>query len=259
VPIDFQSAVNRSTYAQRSAGEELRDAISDTLDPVGAAVVDLGCGGGVYTKAWRELGATQVAAVDFSSEILAGAQEHLGENHPAVSFHLGEATDSGLPGGSFDVVFARALIHHLADYNGFAREAARLLRPGGTVVVQDRTVADVELPATPEHLRGYFFIAFPRLLDIERGRRPRVDDVTDALDAAGFGPVTVRRLWETRRTYTGHDDLATDLRARTGRSLLHELDDQDLESLTKQVLSQVPDQPLVERDPWTLWVARRTS
>lgn len=258
MPIDFHNATNRATYTQHVAGTELRTLITDVLDPVGARVVDLGCGGGIYTRVWRELGAGQVAAVDFSTEILDGAREHLGDDDPAVSFHVGDAADTGLAAKEYDVVFARALVHHLADYNGFAREAARLLRPGGTVIVQDRIVADIELPASPEHLRGYFFTAFPRLLDIERDRRPRTEDITAALRTAGFDAVDTSRLWETHRTYTGHDEIAADLRARTGRSLLHDLDDHELEQLIHDVLTQVPDHACTERDPWTLWTGQRS-
>lgn len=259
MPIDFHSAANRATYAQRVAGAELRTLITDVVDPVGARVVDLGCGGGIYTRVWRELGAGHVAAVDFSAEILDGAREHLGGNDPAVTFHIGDAADTGLAAAEFDVVFARALVHHLDDCTAFAREAARLLRPGGAVIVQDRTVADVEFPASPEHLRGYFFTAFPRLLDVERGRRPRTEDITAALRAADFDAVATTRLWETRRTYAGHAELAADLRARTGRSLLHELDDRELEQLVAHVMTHVPDRGFTERDPWTVWTGRRSD
>lgn len=259
MPIDFHSAANRATYTQRMAGGELRRLITDVVDPVGARVVDLGCGGGVYTRLWRELGAGHVAAVDFPAEILDGARMHLGGNDPAVSFHVGDASDTGLAAEEFDVVFARALVHHLNDYTGFAREAARLLRPGGALIVQDRTIADVESPASPEHLRGYFVTAFPRLLDIERCRRPRSEDITAGLRAAGFDAVTTTRLWETRRTYTGHDELAADLRARTGRSLLHELNDHELEQLVAHVVIHVPDRGCTERDPWTVWTGRRSA
>src|SRR3954470_601792 len=77
-----------------------------------------------------------------------------------------------LPAASKNVVFERALIHHLKDYKACFAEAHRVLVPGGSLIVQDRTPDDVELPGSPEHVRGYFFERFPRLLAVELARRP---------------------------------------------------------------------------------------
>src|SRR5262249_9808097 len=82
------------------------------------------------------------------------------------------AVATGLPMASADIVFERALIHHLGDLKACFAEARRVLVPRGTLIVQDRTPADVDLPGSPEHLRGYFFERFPRLGDVERTRRP---------------------------------------------------------------------------------------
>lgn len=68
--------------------------------------------------------------------------------------------------------FERALIHHLrADRAALVAEASRLLAPGGTYLVQDRTPEDSSLPGSPDYPRGYLFERFPRLLAIENGRR----------------------------------------------------------------------------------------
>ena len=80
-----------------------------------------------------------------------------------------------------NIVFQRALIHHLKDYRPCFAEARRVLAPGGTLIVQDRTPDDVRLPGSAEHLRGYFFECFPRLLAVELARRPTDAAVRDAL------------------------------------------------------------------------------
>ena len=73
-------------------------------------------------------------------------------------------------------------------------------------------------------------------------------------NAAGFAQVQTQSLWETRRTYTTHTELAADLRARTGRSILHELTDAELTDLIDYILSKLPaNQPITERDRWTIW------
>lgn len=141
MPIDFHDAGNRTTYSGREADASWREAVSGLVDPVGAAVVDVGCGGGTYIRAWHELGAATVIGVDFSEPILAearAAHAHL----PGVAFRFGEAAATGLPDASADIVFERALVHHVPDLVAVAAEAARVLRPGGTLLVQDRSAED---------------------------------------------------------------------------------------------------------------------
>ena len=72
--IDFHDARNRRTYSDRDADASWRDALTALVDPAGADVVDLGCGGGTYIRAWHEFGAATVTGVDFSRPILDAAQ-----------------------------------------------------------------------------------------------------------------------------------------------------------------------------------------
>ena len=41
-----------------------------------------------------------------------------------ISFQQGDATATGLPPASADIVFQRALIHHLKDYTAVLRRSA---------------------------------------------------------------------------------------------------------------------------------------
>lgn len=256
VPIDFHDPTNDLTYAQRVAGPEWVATIVRLLSREGPRVVDIGCGGGTYCLAWLDVGATSVIGVDFSEAILRGAEERCGEL-PGLSWRLGEAVATGLPEDCADVVFERALIHHLPDLALAFAEARRLLKPGGQLIVQDRTMADVLQPGSVSHLRGYFFAAFPKLIDIESERRPDPEAVFDGLRAAGFTEVTEHRLVETRRTYPDREAVRTDLYARTGRSILHELTDSELAVLADEVVSRLPaGEPLTEVDYWTVWAAR---
>lgn len=256
MPIDFHDQANRLTYTHRRAGEEWARMIHSVVAPGGARVVDVGCGGGVYCAAWLDLGASSVTGVDFSAAMLSAARER----HPAgggVEFRQGSAEATGLPDTCADVVFARALIHHLADPAAFFREARRLLAPGGTLIVQDRTMRDVALPGSSTHLRGYLFERFPGLLDVERARRPEAAAVESAVRGAGFPAVHTLGLSEVRREYATKDEVREDLMARTGRSILHELTDGQLAELADHIDGRLPDSvPIKETDRWTVWAAR---
>ncbi len=257
MPIDFHDSANRLTYTRREAGTEWAGAIRSVVTPRGKRVVDVGCGGGVYCAAWLDLGASRVVGVDFSAAMLSGARERCGPGRE-VTFHQGGAEATGLPDGSADIVFARALIHHLADPGACFREARRLLAPGGTLIVQDRTIEDVTRPGSASHLRGYFFERFPALLDVERARRPTAAGVGSALRQAGFPVVRTLPLCEARREYAGRHEVRDDLMARTGRSILHELTDEQLGRLADHVERRLPaGVPIRETDHWTLWTGSR--
>ncbi|MDZ5076799.1 class I SAM-dependent methyltransferase [Nesterenkonia sp. HG001] len=258
--IDFTAEQNARTYSGRRAHPSWAEHVRALVDPRGADVVDIGCGGGIYSRAWRDLGADSVIGVDASAPILTSA----GEDHrddPRISFQQGDALATGLPDASADVVFARALVHHLQDLQAFTREARRLLRPGGTLIIQDRTLddvsqpPDVDLPGGARHLRGWFFQEFPSLLEVEAARRPEAVALRQALQNSG-AQVETSTVWEVRAEHADREALIADLAARTGRSILHELDDAELARLVSVVRDNLPPGPVIETDRWTLWAAR---
>jgi ubiquinone/menaquinone biosynthesis C-methylase UbiE len=252
--IDFHSTRNRSSYTGRQADVGWVEAIRRIVDPAGKRVADIGCGGGIYSQAWHALGA-EVVGVDFSEQMVAAAREQAA-GLSRISFRQGDATATGLSAASKNVIFERALIHHLNDYKACFTEARRVLVPGGSLIVQDRTPDDVQLPGSPEHVRGYFFERFPRLLAVELARRPTDAAVRDALQAAGFRDIKGVTLWELRKTHDDWQGLKQDLANRTGRSILHDLSDDELAALILFVEKRLaPDGPIVEKDRWTMWSA----
>lgn len=178
-----------------------------------------------------------------------------------IRFVQGDAARTGLPDGSADVVLLRALIHHLPSIPAALAEAHRLLTAGGILLIQDRTMEDVLAAPSPEHFRGWFFEMFPRLIEVEAGRRPNAAEVDRALREAGFSGVSHYSLPEVRRTYSDLSELRSDLLSRTGRSILHELDDRELALLVDRICERITrsvsaEQGIREVDYWTLWRAR---
>jgi ubiquinone/menaquinone biosynthesis C-methylase UbiE len=143
--------------------KELRLTASSTL-------VDLACGmGGPALLAARETGA-QLIGVDFSQVAVDLATQRaaaLGMSDNA-KFVRGTFAETGLDTASADGVMSEDALQYAPDKTAALNEAARILRPGGRVVI-----AAFELD--PDHVRG-----LPAL-----GEDP-VDDYRPLLEAAGF-------------------------------------------------------------------------
>ncbi|MCR8634920.1 class I SAM-dependent methyltransferase [Paenibacillus radicis (ex Xue et al. 2023)] len=259
--MDFHDSKHSHSYTSRAVNIGWLEQIASTVNLKGTKAADIGCGGGIYSKALAALGAVEVTGVDFSQAMLAGAVEHC-SGFSNVHFFLGHALHTGLADSRFDVVLERALIHHLTadQLTACFIEAYRVLDQGGTLLVQDRTPEDCLLAGGLEHLRGYFFERFPRLIEKETVRRHSSSAVCDALAAAGFVEQEQIKLWETRQMYSRFSDFRSDLLKRTGRTLLHELDDMELLELADFIQEQTgykDEEAVEEKDRWTLWIARK--
>jgi SAM-dependent methyltransferase len=105
----------------------------------GMRVADLGCGVGMVTALLAELVGPegQVVGIDFSGAQLGQARQRLNGSGANVSFVEASATDVGLSPESFDLVYSRFLLIHLAQPERALAEKRRLLRPGGVLVCED--------------------------------------------------------------------------------------------------------------------------
>lgn len=109
------------------------------LAPPRGVVLDDGCGTGAFLEFARRRAASveRYVGVDVSRGMLNHAQRRLslaGSNHLLVQ---GDACRLPFAENSFDVVYARALLHHLPDPASGVREIQRVLKPGGVAVVLD--------------------------------------------------------------------------------------------------------------------------
>ncbi|OAB33778.1 class I SAM-dependent methyltransferase [Paenibacillus glacialis] len=257
MPIDFFSERNKSTYNLRSVDDSWVEFVDNHFNLQNKRAVDIGCGGGIYSRALCDLGAEKVFGVDFSREILDSAREK-SHSYTNLLFIEGGSDKIGLPSLSFDFVLQRALIHHLRDLSDTFREAFRLLSFDGIIMIQDRTPEDCSLPGSKEHLRGYFFELYPELLHKEIARRHDSEKVIEYLNDCGFTSIQEVKLWEIRKVYHTIDDLRIDLLSRTGRSILFELTDEQLFALTDYIITKSEfnaNEPIIEMDRWTIWYA----
>ena len=117
------------------------EAVLERLGTLEGRLVDLGCGGGELCAHAAGLG-FQVIGVDIADGMIGEAQgRRQALPEPArrrLELRVGNALDSGLPAGFADAVTAIGLVEYLEGDDTFFREAARLLRPGGVLVVSCR-------------------------------------------------------------------------------------------------------------------------
>jgi SAM-dependent methyltransferase len=95
-------------------------------------VMDLGCGAGENSVLLARR-AAKVVGLDISPDLVEIAQRRAKVHGQTVQFIVTSAYATGLPGGSIDVVFGEAILHHL-DLERAANEIRRILHPGGYAV-----------------------------------------------------------------------------------------------------------------------------
>lgn len=118
----------------------------------GMHVADIGAGTGYFAipiaKAIGPIG--KVTAVDVEPEMLDKLRQKLCTDGAPQNLELveGDANRTSLEDGRFDRVFLANIWHELDDHAAALREAARLLRPEGRLVILDWR-PDVDRPPGP--------------------------------------------------------------------------------------------------------------
>lgn len=103
-------------------------------DVSGCTLLDVGCGDGeLAVELWKR-GAI-VMGIDASSAMIDAAKARAKEYHADITFQMATAEDLPFPPEQFDVVTAITILCFVNDAAPVFREIARVLRPGGRLVI----------------------------------------------------------------------------------------------------------------------------
>lgn len=167
----FEAAASHN----RHRGDWLR-VLEKAVGPGPLAVLDLGCGTGACALLLAALG-HRVSGLDGSAQMLAQARAAAQAQGLALDLYHADMDSCPLPAGGFDLVCLRNVLWTLENPAAALALAARLLRPGGRVLVSDglwRRAPDPRLGPMAAHL--------------PHARGLLLADLLPWLQEAGFGP-----------------------------------------------------------------------
>lgn len=210
----------------------------------GRSALDVGAGRGIASYAMASDGFTVTALEPDSSRLVgAGAIRTLAAD-AGLSISVVEDFSERLPfdDATFDVVFARAVLHHTSDLPQACKEFFRVLKPGGRfVAVREHVISKVE------HLQT--FLSIHPLHNLYGGENAfLLHEYRDAITTAGFSlteqlaplsnpinyaPMTVERL---------KDELASRMGV-LGRPLRALFDLPGIWPLARSALSKIDHRP----------------
>jgi len=131
--VDELAATYESAIPYRHAfyGERFERTLGILAPAPGERILEVGCGSGYHTRAIVERGAT-LTAVDVAERYVDQAASYAGDR---ATFAVADAERLPFPEASFDKVLMAEVLEHLPDPATALREAHRVIRNDGLLVV----------------------------------------------------------------------------------------------------------------------------
>jgi ubiquinone/menaquinone biosynthesis C-methylase UbiE len=158
-----------------SAVETWMNAAARHIQPRSRPILDLGSGTGRFSGALAERFGVSVVALEPAAGMQAQASRR---NDTGVLLVAGDATMVPTASGVFSAVWASQVVHHVADRARLAVELARVLIPGGCVLVRGM------LTGRPEAIAWAPW--FPAAAAATRDQFPQLAEIASVFAAAGL-------------------------------------------------------------------------
>ncbi len=107
------------------------DYVKQFVNLSGKSVLDVGCGGGVFSESMATNGA-KVTAIDLAQDSLEVAKLHLYENDLKIDYKKISVEDFATNNQAcFDVIVCMEMLEHVPDPQSIVNACAKILKPGG--------------------------------------------------------------------------------------------------------------------------------
>jgi 2-polyprenyl-6-hydroxyphenyl methylase/3-demethylubiquinone-9 3-methyltransferase len=100
----------------------------------GLRLLDVGCGGGLLCEPLARLGA-EVTGLDAAAQNIEIARLHAGESGLRIDYRHDSVEALADSGAAYDAVLNMEVVEHVADVDGFLAASAKLVRPGGAMIL----------------------------------------------------------------------------------------------------------------------------
>ncbi len=134
---DFDFSKLAASYDDGTAGKASQRFYNLLLREVelkpGAKVLDVGCGTGAFLRRLASKLDLECYGTDLEENMLTEAKKKC----PQMSFTLASCDNLPFDSQTFDSVVNCMAFHHFKNRDGFAKEAARIIKPGGTLYIAD--------------------------------------------------------------------------------------------------------------------------
>jgi ubiquinone/menaquinone biosynthesis C-methylase UbiE len=179
--------VNRDAKVRRNI-EAVRECLSMLEVDRIRNVLELGCGiGGVSAFLADEYG-LDVVGTDYDLEQIAIAKEKYPETEN-LRFRSEDASRLSFDDGSFDLVLAQDVFHHIAAWEAAVAEVGRVLRPGGYLMWMDFAYPKIVKGAFRPFVKHYGLYTWADVL----GTFAKVGLEPDRVERLKHGPFSYRR------------------------------------------------------------------
>jgi SAM-dependent methyltransferase len=125
-----------------------------------ATALDIGCGEGRFCRMLRACG-MQTVGIDPTEELLREARRR----DPGGDYRSGRAEALDFPDGSFDLVVSYVTLVDIPDLRSAIAEIARVLRPGGTLLIANLTSFSTAGPSWKRDGDGRPYFTIDRYLE----------------------------------------------------------------------------------------------